>query len=164
MKRGTNDELATRRNGERMRGDREDRLRFPPLAGRKRKGWEGGQELVEYALVFPLLFLLFFGLIEVGIAIHARQAIANAARAGARAGIVNPSPAAIRTAVCTELRSSAVPCSAVTIVPTITKVAERDWIEVKVTYPLTLTTGMVIRALGVSPRLSLRAVWRMPIE
>jgi hypothetical protein len=51
---------------------------------------EAGQELVEFALILPLLLLLFFGIIEVGRLMLSYNTIANAAREGARYGIVDP--------------------------------------------------------------------------
>ena len=59
----------------------------PPARGSRR---EAGQELVEFALILPLLLLLFLGIIEFGRAILAYNTIANAAREGARYGIVDP--------------------------------------------------------------------------
>ena len=52
---------------------------------------EAGQELVEFALILPLLLLLFFGIIEVGRLMLSYDTIANTAREGARYGIVDPS-------------------------------------------------------------------------
>lgn len=43
-----------------------------------------GQALVEVALVAPLFFLLVFGTIDIGRVIWANDAVANAAREGAR--------------------------------------------------------------------------------
>lgn len=45
---------------------------------------EKAQELVEFALVLPLLVLLLFGAIDLGRLFHATITIANAAREGAR--------------------------------------------------------------------------------
>jgi Flp pilus assembly protein TadG len=47
-----------------------------------------GAALVEFAIVLPLLFLLVFGIIEVGRAISVQQIITNGAREGARAAIL----------------------------------------------------------------------------
>jgi Flp pilus assembly protein TadG len=44
--------------------------------------------LVEFALVAPILFLVLFGIIEFGIVLYDKAMITNAAREGARAGIV----------------------------------------------------------------------------
>jgi Flp pilus assembly protein TadG len=43
-----------------------------------------GQELVEFALVLPLLILIAFGVLDLGRAFHAFITITNAAREGAR--------------------------------------------------------------------------------
>ena len=45
---------------------------------------ERGQALVEAALTFPLLFLIFFGIIEFSLVIFSYNTISNAAREGAR--------------------------------------------------------------------------------
>ena len=57
---------------------------------------EAGQELVEFALILPLLLLLFFGIIEVGRLMLSYNTIANAAREGARYGIVDPTTTGIQ--------------------------------------------------------------------
>jgi Flp pilus assembly protein TadG len=44
--------------------------------------------LVEYALILPLLLLLTLGVLEFGIIIYQYNAIGNAAREGARVGII----------------------------------------------------------------------------
>jgi len=47
-----------------------------------------GAALVEFGLILPLLILLIFGVIEFGLLLFNQQVITNAAREGARAGIV----------------------------------------------------------------------------
>ncbi|HUG30559.1 MAG TPA: TadE/TadG family type IV pilus assembly protein [Candidatus Limnocylindria bacterium] len=49
----------------------------------------GGQSLVEFALIFPLIVFLIASFVEVGRAVFAYNTIANAARQGARVAIVN---------------------------------------------------------------------------
>jgi Flp pilus assembly protein TadG len=56
------------------------------IGGRRR---ERGQSLVEFALVFPIIVLFIAGFIEIGRAVFAYNAIANAARQGARVAAVN---------------------------------------------------------------------------
>jgi Flp pilus assembly protein TadG len=46
-----------------------------------------GQSTAEFALIAPLLFLLFLGLIEVAYLVYGINAVTNAAREGARYGI-----------------------------------------------------------------------------
>jgi hypothetical protein len=48
-----------------------------------------GQALVEFALVLPLLLLLFMGLFDFGRAVFAYNSLSNAAREGARVAIVD---------------------------------------------------------------------------
>ena len=47
-----------------------------------------GATAVEFAIVLSLLITLIFGIIEFGLCIFNRQVITNAAREGARAGII----------------------------------------------------------------------------
>ena len=56
----------------------------------KRSGWscQRGATTVEFAIVFPLLILLLFAMVEFGLFLFNRQVITNACREGARAGIV----------------------------------------------------------------------------
>lgn len=49
----------------------------------------GGQSLVEFALVLPIIVLLIMAFMEVGRAVFAFNTIANAARQGARVAAVN---------------------------------------------------------------------------
>ena len=51
-----------------------------------------GATAVEFAIVFPLLILLMFGIIEFSIILYDKAMITNASREGARAGIVSQSP------------------------------------------------------------------------
>jgi Flp pilus assembly protein TadG len=56
---------------------------------RGRGGRAGGQSLVEFALVLPIIVLLIVGFVEIGRAVFAFNTIANAARQGARVAAVN---------------------------------------------------------------------------
>ena len=51
-----------------------------------------GVALVEFALVLPILLMIIFGIIELGIALYDKAVITNASREGARYGIVLHSP------------------------------------------------------------------------
>lgn len=70
------------------------------------KGHEGGMSSVEFAIVLPLLLVILFGIIEFSVAMFNQAVITNAAREGARAGIVyagddddRPTEAQIRAVV-----------------------------------------------------------------
>lgn len=58
-----------------------------------------GQATVELALALPLLVLLTLAVVQVGVLARDRVAVTHAARAGARAAVVDPSPEGVRTAV-----------------------------------------------------------------
>jgi TadE-like protein len=49
-----------------------------------------GQALVEFAIVFPLLLIVVFGIIDFGRALQTYITINNASREGARVGSINP--------------------------------------------------------------------------
>lgn len=67
---------------------------FPEKKGTHHVQNNTGAIAVEFALVAPIFFLLLFATIELGIYLHDRQVLANAAREAARFGIVmqNPRP------------------------------------------------------------------------
>jgi len=58
---------------------------------------DAGAMAVEFALVAPIFFLILFATIELGIYLHDRQVLSNAAREAARVGIVMQSPRTIPT-------------------------------------------------------------------
>ncbi|WP_179403322.1 TadE/TadG family type IV pilus assembly protein [Burkholderia guangdongensis] len=52
---------------------------------------ETGAAVVEFAIVLPLLLLLFFGIVEFGLMLYDKAVITNASREAARAAVVyNP--------------------------------------------------------------------------
>jgi len=59
------------------------------LARAARRG-EQGVALLEAALVLPILLMLVMGTVDLGRAVYIRNALANAARDGARFAIVDP--------------------------------------------------------------------------
>jgi Flp pilus assembly protein TadG len=52
-----------------------------------------GQALVEFALIFPVMVVVLFGVFDFGRAIYAYNTISNAARQGVRVAIVNQNAA-----------------------------------------------------------------------
>jgi hypothetical protein len=64
---------------------------FPrSLPYHRRSDRSRGQELVEFAIVLPLLLLVVFGILDLGRLFHALITTTNAAREGARYGIIYP--------------------------------------------------------------------------
>jgi len=60
---------------------------------------EGGQSLVEFALVLPIFLLILFAIVDFGMAFHAWITVTNSAREGARVGAVRASAADIEQRV-----------------------------------------------------------------
>jgi len=57
-----------------------------------RKLNERGVVAAEFALLLPVFLLILFGIIEFGMMMYGREIVTNAAREGARAGIVQGPP------------------------------------------------------------------------
>ena len=60
-----------------------------------------GQALVEFAVVFPLIIILLFGIYEIGIALSVQQTITYASREGARVGALTNENSQIESAIAT---------------------------------------------------------------
>jgi uncharacterized protein (UPF0333 family) len=118
-----------------------------------------GQELVEYALLLPVLLLLILGIADFGMTIFAYNSIANAAREGARAG-VPPSATEDDVVAATVGRTGGLKLSA----DNITVITATDEITVEVIYDHSLVSGPIIQIAGGSPTLRLRSVATMRTE
>jgi len=59
-----------------------------PLTLSRRLRCDDGAELIEFALVFPLLLLVLFGIIDFGLLFQRYEAVTNAAREGARVAVL----------------------------------------------------------------------------
>jgi hypothetical protein len=135
---------------------------------------ERGQELVEFALLLPLLLLLLFGIIEFGIAVLAYNTISNVGREVARYGVVNPTQNDINTYIDrtvgadpgVERWTTGIDPDALTIVHTITPPEPGPFrtLIVTVTYEHRFLTGPVILAVGGNPELTMQTVTTMYTE
>ena len=66
------------------------------MSGRRE---DGGQAAVELALVLPMVCTLLLAVVQVALVVHAQLLVVHAAREGARAASVDPSPGAAIAAV-----------------------------------------------------------------
>src|SRR2546423_7214061 len=64
-----------------------------------------GQSMVEFAVLAPVFFLLLLGTIDLGRAVYTYNAISNAAREGARAGVPFDSPLPTNASVVAAVQS-----------------------------------------------------------
>jgi Flp pilus assembly protein TadG len=81
---------------------------------------EAGMAMLETVIVLPLLLMLFFGIIEFGIAFGRWQVLSNAAREGARRAVVFRDPATCNAATVKDEVTSAVVAYAATLGMTVT--------------------------------------------
>ena len=129
----------------------------------RRRAWlfrrESGQDLVEYALILPVFFLLVLGIVEMAIVMWSYDTVASAAREGARAGIVYPYDL---DEVVTVVRSRALGLDQSELA--VTAVQDTNLIRVTVSYSLTLMTGSLVEAVGGDPVMNLGTVATMRIE
>ena len=129
---------------------------------------EDGQDLVEYALVLPLLLLLIFGIIEFSLILMAYVTIANSARDGVRAGILPPTTAcnqACRDAqmvTAAEALTVGLDPAALTIA-TSRPTAITVRVQVEYDAPL-LVLGHLVAALGGTTSVPLLVVATMQVE
>ncbi len=116
-----------------------------------RSGQERGQDLFEYSLVLPLFLFLAFSIIELSLLFFNYVTVSNAAREGARAGIVLPSDECDLACV-DELAVAAARDLTVGLISDRLDVVvthpDTDQIQVEVRYSAPLLTGMVIEAVG----------------
>jgi Flp pilus assembly protein TadG len=77
-----------------------------------------GSAVVEFAVVAPIFITLVFGMIEYGRMVMVQQLITNAAREGARRGVLDGATTAeVQTAVTSHLSNASVTGATVTVNP-----------------------------------------------
>lgn len=62
---------------------------------------QGGQTLVEFALIFPLFIVMLFGILDLGRITFAYNTVAHAARQASRVAMTRPVPTTIQQAAVT---------------------------------------------------------------
>jgi hypothetical protein len=71
---------------------------------------ERGAELIEFALIFPLLLLVVLGIIDFGFTFQRYEVLTNAAREGARLAVLpGYNQADVRLRVCAYLTTAQIP-------------------------------------------------------
>jgi len=120
---------------------------------------ENGQTLVEYALILSLFLLLVLGIMELSRVVSAYSTVANAAREGARYGVVRPEdPTGIRDAAL--VHTTGLDATKLQLSSSQNGIT----VSVAITYEVQLVSGIVVDALGGDPTLDLRAKSTMRVE
>jgi len=97
-----------------------------------------GAAVVEFAIVAPLFLLLVFGIIEFGRMVMVQQVITNAAREGARQGIVpGSSSSQVNNTVSTYLNGTSIGGATTTVSPDPAAATYGQGITVTVSVPFT---------------------------
>jgi Flp pilus assembly protein TadG len=114
-------------------------------AGRRRS--ERGAELIEFALVFPLMLLVMVGIIDFGLMFQRYHVVTNAAREGARlAALPGYGVADVQARVNQFLTASGLTAPAVTtVLPTQSIAVGAQWICVR---PVTVQYPYSYSAVG----------------
>lgn len=99
---------------------------------------EGGQALVELALVLPVLIMLTFGIVEFGRVFNAYLVVNQSAREGARKGIVGATDSEIITAVNNSASTLNTAKLTIAITPSQTYRTRGASLAVSVKYPVTV--------------------------
>jgi Flp pilus assembly protein TadG len=86
-----------------------------------------GQAIVEFALVLPVLFLIVAGMFDFGLGIYTELTLVNAAREGARIGVIDPGDTAAITTRVQEM-SSNLDASRLTVTISCDRSAGGSWV------------------------------------
>jgi Flp pilus assembly protein TadG len=102
-----------------------------------------GQALVEFAIILPIILMLVMGILQFGMMLNSYLAIENAAREGARAGIIGSSDAEIQSLLISTAPSLDPNNLTVTITPNYATRKSGDTLTVKVTYNYKLNVPII---------------------
>lgn len=105
---------------------------------------ERGQDLVEYALILPIMMLILMSILDLGRGIYCYTIVHNSTREGVRYGIIYPDdPVGIEAAV--RNRAVALDPAALTVLVTL---PDEDTVRVTVNYQFTVITPIVVPLIG----------------
>ena len=131
----------------------------------RRRQRNDGQTLVEFALVIPIVVVLFVGLFDVGRAVYAYSTVANAARDGARVAIVDQTANKAQSEASNQATGIAVTAAVAFRSPDLTAACSPISIgciaEVTVTHQFTAVTPVIGTLVG---PLTLASTSRLPVE
>jgi Flp pilus assembly protein TadG len=116
-------------------------------------GDEGGQALVEFTLVAPLLFLILFGIVQFGIAFKNSVALTDAVRTGARQAAVSRTASDPVASTRTAVLNAATDLDQATLADDISVTTSSGWtpggsVTVSATYPYQINILGIVVASG----------------
>lgn len=115
---------------------------------------ERGAAATEFALLLPVFLMILFGIIEFGMIMYGREVVTNAAREGARAGIVQGPPkrtaGQITTIANSYLTGTGVSQSDVTFTPVGVGLASPNTLTVTAAYNYRFLIPYIPNVLGIA--------------
>jgi len=139
------------------------------LVSFEREQWRRshGQDVIEYALILPLLLLLLFGIADFGVVLMRYNTVANAAREGARAGVLPLTSECDKECLegkaltAAQVLTTGLDPAELSIVP---HRLDNGTMKVDVSYNARLMTGIIISALGGQDTIVLSSTATMQVE
>lgn len=121
---------------------------------------ERGVAAAEFALLLPVLLTILFGIIEFGMIMYSREIVTNAAREGARAGIVQGPPkrtvGEISSIAQNYLTSTGVNPANVTFTVTGAGLVNPNSLTVQATYPYNFLIPYLPMVVGIPNPLTIQ--------
>jgi hypothetical protein len=119
-----------------------------------------GQGMVEFALILGILLLIIAGSIDMGRGIYAFSVVQNAAREGARFGVINPDDVGGIQDAARRL-TAGLDGAAVSVIPSY---LDARTLQVTVSYAFEPITPFLARFMGESGNITLESSASMRIE
>jgi Flp pilus assembly protein TadG len=108
---------------------------------------ERGQDLIEYALVLPIMLLILMSILDLGRVVYVYSSLHNSVRDGARYGIINPTDAAGIEAL---VRTKAVGLDPIDLTVVVVR-PDLQTVRVRATYQFAVVSPIVSVLVGGSP-------------
>ena len=112
-----------------------------------KRNLQKGQDLLEYALVLPIVLLILMSILDLGRVVYVYSSLHNSVRDGARYGIINPTDAAGIEAL---VRTKAVGLDLVDLTVVVAQ-PDSETIRVGATYLFPVVSPIVSVMVGGSP-------------
>ena len=108
-----------------------------------RRSRERGQEIVEFAMILPILFTLLMGIFDMGRIVFCDTVLYNAAREGARYGVVNSTDVSVGADIVTTVRAWVVGLDPDALTITSVVNPDADTVQVTITYEFAPVTPLI---------------------
>ena len=112
-----------------------------------KKRLERGQDLMEYALVLPIMLLILMSILDLGRVVYVYSSLHNSVRDGARYGIISPTDAA---GIALVVVDKAVGLDPADLVISVIQ-PNQETIQVGATYQFTAVSPVVAALIGGNP-------------